>query len=244
LWREEIICVLRPQPRIAIVTPWHNHVELADAYFEAVLPEMEEGDELLVVDNASDPPLTFGTLVSGENLGFARGSNLGMRSTDCDAVLFLNNDIRHTRRGWLAEIRKALEPGVLVGPLRFGDHASVDGEPMPYIDGWCLAGMRSDLLELGGFDEELEEPAYWSDNLLCFEARAHGMTLRDVRVGLQHLENVTAGDQYTPSVMAAATANRARYEARVRLERSRCAKADRDRLVGEGQQRQPVEPRL
>ena len=95
-------------------------------------------------------------------------------------VLFLNNDIRMTDHRWLEDIREAVEPGVLVGPLRYDNHAKVDDQHLPYIDGWCLAGMREDLLELGGFDESLEEPAYYSDNLLCLEARAHGMTLRDV----------------------------------------------------------------
>lgn len=201
---------------ISIVTPWFNHLELADDYFEAVLPEMDEGDECLIVDNASDPPLLFGTLRSEENLGYARGSNLGLRKAKGDAVLFLNNDIEHTGRGWLAKIRHALEPGVLVGPFRNHPQASVDGNSFPYIDGWCIAGMRDDLLRLGGFDEELLEPAYYSDNLLCLEARAAGMTLREVRPTLAHLENVTAGRWNDPAVRAATAANHERYVARVR----------------------------
>jgi GT2 family glycosyltransferase len=201
---------------IAIVTPWKDHLDLADDYFEAVLPEMEEGDECIVVDNDSDPPLKFGTLPVSQNLGFCGGCNLGLHSTNCDAVLFLNNDIELRRRGWLSEIRKALEPGVLVGPLRGDTHAWIDGTPLPYIDGWCLAGMREDLLELGGFDETLAEPAYYSDNLLCLEARAAGMTLRDVRVGLHHKLNATAGPAFESRVREATAVNRVRYEARAR----------------------------
>lgn len=203
-------------PRIAVVTPWHDHLELADDYFEAVLPELERGDESIVVDNASDPPLQFGTLRLERNLGFSGGCNAGLRAAKAAAVLFLNNDVVHTRRGWLGEIRAALEPGVLVGHMRFGNHADVDGTRYPYLDGWCLAGMRHDLLRLGGFDESLDEPAYYSDNLLSLEARAAGMTLREVRVGLTHLENVTAGKAADPSVRAATQANHARYVARVR----------------------------
>lgn len=202
---------------LTVVTPWLNHVDLADDYFEAVLPELEDGDKAVIVDNASDPPLLFGTLTPGQNLGFARGSNLGLRAADTDAVLFLNNDIALGRRGWLEEIRQALAPGVIVGPLRFDAHADVDGDKLPYIDGWCLAGMRSDLLELGGFDETLEEPAYYSDNILCLEARAAGMTLREVRVGLHHLENVTAkGLAADNRVREVSAANRLRYLTRAR----------------------------
>jgi GT2 family glycosyltransferase len=202
--------------RIAIVTPWLNHLELADDYFEAVLPEMEDGDENIIVDNGSEPPLQFATLSPGANLGFCGGSNLGLHSATADAVLFLNNDIVLERRGWLNEIREALEPGVLVGPLRDGRHADVDGQAFPYLDGWCLAGMRQDLLSLGGFDESLSEPAYFSDNLLCLVARVAGMELRPLRPGLRHLENRTAGDQWNLIVRAASSDNHARYQARVR----------------------------
>lgn len=201
---------------VTVVTPWHNHLELADDYFEAVLPELEDGDMCGVVDCGSNPPLPFGTLQPGENLGFSRGSNCGLAAATTDVVLFLNNDIALGQPGWLNQMREAVEPGVLAGPLRRDRHADVDGNPFPYLDGWCLAGMREDLLSLGGFDESLEEPAYFSDNLLCLEARAVGMSLREVRVSLRHKENATAGRANRPEVVAASTANRARYVARAR----------------------------
>lgn len=202
---------------IAIVTPWIDHLELADDYFEAVLPEMEDGDENIIVDNGSQPPLQFASAPSpGENLGFCGGCNYGLRLATADAVLFLNNDIAVEAPGWLSNVREALTPGVLVGPMRSGLHAVVDGRPIPYIEGWCLAGMRTDLLALGGFDETLAEPAYYSDNLLCLEAESRGMELRDLRVGLRHLENRTAGSAWEPSVQAASSDNRARYQARAR----------------------------
>ncbi len=177
---------------------------------------MEEGDENIIVDNGSDPPLKFATLSPSRNLGFSAGSNAGLRHATADAVLFLNNDIAHRRRGWLAEIRQALEPGVLVGGLRFDRHADVDGIQFPYLDGWCLAGMREDLLALAGFDESLEEPAYYSDNLLCLEARSAGMTLREVPIWLSHRESYTSKPATNPNVQAATAANRARYIARAR----------------------------
>jgi GT2 family glycosyltransferase len=203
---------------VSIVTCWLGHHELAADYIEAVEDELEEDDEVVIIDNGDAPPLPlhFRVIVVGENLGFAEGSNSGLRRARCEAVLFLNNDIRLGRSGWLDDIRQLIEPGVLVGPLRTDAHASVDGQPMPYLDGWCLAGMRDDLLGLGGFDSGLAEPAYYSDNLLCLEARATGMTLRDVRVGLVHKLNATAGHGSQPDVQAAAAPNRLRYIARAR----------------------------
>lgn len=200
---------------IAIVTPWHEHLELAEGYFRAV-DRRREGDELIVVDNGSDPPLPFATLRLDSNLGFSAGSNAGLRQATADAVLFLNNDVELVRSHWLEELREALESKVLVGPLRFDRHSDIGNLKLPYIDGWCLAGMREDLLALGGFDEKLGEPAYFSDNLLCLEARAAGMTLRDVHVGLRHITNATAGPGWGPEVQTATSFNRARYEARAR----------------------------
>lgn len=202
--------------RITVVTPWVEHLELADDYFEAVLPELEDYDRNVIIDNGSNPPLAFGTVRPKRNLGFCRGSNLGLELATTDAVLFLNNDISYLRRGWLREIRKQLEPDVLVGPLRTDRHADVDGQQMPYLDGWCLAGMRRDLVRLGGFDERLDEPGYYSDNLLCLEARAAGMRLRGIQVGLHHKLNATAGPAWGERVRAASAANHARYLARAR----------------------------
>ncbi len=130
------------------------------------------------------------------NSGFSHASNLGLELAQTDAVLFLNNDIFATAPGWLEPIREALEPGVLVGPvIRYDEHGSVAGHQLPYVDGWCLAGMREDLLELGGWDEGYEEPSYYGDNDLCFRARLAGMTLREVRSPhICHLASQTASD--------------------------------------------------
>lgn len=217
VWREEVIATIRPHehPTIAVVTPWTNHLEL-QADFERAIELGPPPNELIVVDNASDPPLDFAAVRSDRNLGFSGGSNLGLRETTSDIVVFLNNDVALARPGWLAEIKHAVEPGVLAGPIRSGRHADVDGQSFPYIDGWCLAGMREDLLALDGWDETFDEPSYYGDNDLCLRARAAGMTLRDVQPGLVHKLNGTAGSADTPEVRRASAANRDRYEARVR----------------------------
>jgi len=202
---------------VAVVTPWRDRREFHDAYMQA----MEAGpmpDELIVVDNASDPPLEFATVRLDTNLGFAGGSNAGLHAATADIVAFVNNDVMLGEAGWLETLCAAVEPGVLVGAvLRTDSHAWVDGLEVPYLDGWCLAGTRDDLLELGGFDETLAEPAYYSDNLLCLEARAAGFQLREEpRVRLQHLCNGSIGPEDRERQRAASRANRDRYVARVR----------------------------
>ena len=201
---------------VAVVTAWHNHRELLGDYRAAV----EMGpmpDELLVVDNGSDPPLSFAAIRNDENAGFTRANNQGLDAATCETVVFLNNDIAATQHGWLEELVDAVEPGVLVGHrLRSDQHTIVDGHVYPYLDGWCLAGLRDELLDLGGFDETLAEPAYYSDNLLCLEARDAGMTLREVPVGLIHKGGITSEMPGNKHVEIVTLGNRRRYQQRVR----------------------------
>ncbi len=216
IWREELVAKVRPHqrgPSITVVTPWLNHPELVDDYMDAIL--VGNPDDLIVVDNASEPPLDLPGIRLDTNEGFSKACNIGLRAATTDAVLFLNNDIALTRSDWLQRIRAELEPGVLIGAqIRNEPHAHVDGEPLPYLDGWCIGGIRDDLNELGGFDESYDEPAYFSDNDLCLRARGQGMTLREVRVGLVHKLNMTAG--HGPDVTRATAANYERYAERAR----------------------------
>lgn len=199
----------------AVVTPWTDHEDLWEDYSEAI--DAAQPDQVLIVDNASEPPLAFAQIRLEANLGFCGGSNVGLRAATTDIVVFLNNDVALTSGDWLTKLLAALEPGVLVGArLRTDRHADVDGHPMPYLDGWCLAGTRDDFRTLGGWNTQLAEPAYYSDNLLCLEARAAGMTLREVPVGLHH-KNFTSGRMLARDhVQRVTLENQARYQERAR----------------------------
>jgi len=220
VWREEVVAIVAPDVArslsITVVTPWLNHRELEQDYWAAI--DHAGPCAVIVLDNGSDPPLGFATVRLDKNRGFAYACNDGLRMARTDAVLFLNNDIAALEDAWLGRITAALEPGVLVGAeLRHDRHGDIDGIPLPYLDGWCLAGMTADLRELE-FDEEFREPSYYGDNDLCFRARLAGMRLREVRVGLRHKGNVTAGPPSDPDVIAATLANRALFAAKVRRE--------------------------
>lgn len=197
---------------IAVVTAWHNHTELAPDYFAAT----REATERVIVDNGSNPRLDFADIRLNRNHGFCMANNIGLHHTHADIVVFLNNDIRGGRPHWLRELADHVRMGTLAGArIRYDHHADIDGKPVPYLDGWCLAGRRQDLLELGGWDDTLAEPAYWSDNLLCLEARAAGFQLVEVNTGLTHLENVTANDNKR-AVTQASRMNHHRYQQRAR----------------------------
>lgn len=190
---------------ITVVTPWFGAPELREGYWTAITASPP--DEVYIIENGvgggyDDIEIditTFGSPYTHRvhsfprNLGFSRACNVGLNAARCDAVLFLNNDVAATDGGWLEQIREALRPGVLVGAqIRTDAHTQVDGRTIPYLDGWCLAGMTDDLIELGGWDEGYEEPSYFGDNDLCLRAKAAGMKLVQVPVGLRHLGNYTS----------------------------------------------------
>ncbi len=218
VWRDEITCMVRPHTvrSITIVTPWHNGHEFIDDYMRAVSFRSPR-DELIVIDNASDPPLPLDTTRLDENVGFAAANNLGLWAAQSEAVLFLNNDVVARSPDWLEPIRAMLEPGVFVGAqLRYDKHGQVDGEPHPYIDGWCLAGMTDDLRMIYGFDEKYVEHGYYADNDISFRARMAGITLKEARVPITHLRDTRYPVMPSPHVQEVTVRNKQRFEARVR----------------------------
>lgn len=197
-------------PSVTVVTAWVNHRELERDYWAAI---RTENVQVIVVDNGSDPPLPNAWRLN-DNRGFHHACNQGLLLARTDAVLFLNNDIAPIAPGWLEPLRAELQPGVLVGAqLRYDDHGSINGEPLPYLDGWCLASMRQDLIDLGGWDEGYLEPAYYGDNDLSLRARAAGMTLREARVGLHHKNGATHDPAQDDHRARVTLENRARFAA-------------------------------
>lgn len=214
---------------ITIVTPWYQSHELALGYQRAV-GVRQETDRLIIVDNGDAPDINGAQPVGDRveitamgdlsprficaNLGFSKACNVGLSAVETPAVLFLNNDVRMTSPYWLETIRSALKPGVLVGArLRHDPHTTVDGQSVPYLDGWCVAGFTSDIRDLGGWNEDFEEPAYYGDNELCARAVAAGMELVAVPVGLRHIANYTSRRM---DVSGVSQRNRERFQTIVR----------------------------
>jgi GT2 family glycosyltransferase len=108
---------VRPTLSVLIVA-WNSREELAHT-LPALLPELEEGDELIVVDNDSTDgtadavaSLAPGARIvhSGRNAGFAAGCNEGAAQARGDLLVLLNPDAAPhpgfgdaIRRPWLEE---------------------------------------------------------------------------------------------------------------------------------------------
>jgi GT2 family glycosyltransferase len=180
---------------LTIVTPWWNHLDLLPDYRDVIAAGIP--DEIIIVDNGSEPIFecdAFKVIRNRTNRGFSRACNQGLHAATSDAVLFLNNDIRRIDPDpWADKIKAALKPGTLVGAnLRNAVHSNVDGHIIPYLDGWCMGGMRDDLQALGGWDESYAEPSYYGDNDLCVRAIARGFQFIQIDLPFMHLLNATA----------------------------------------------------
>lgn len=204
---------------LSIVTPWWNHLDLLDDYLKVVF--VSGANEVIVIDNGSEPPFEcemFTVIRNNTNRGFSRACNQGLRAAKSDVVLFLNNDIRPSfDRTWGDELLERVESGILVGAHYRNDaHTMVDGMPNPYLDGWCLGGMKQDLIDLGGWDENYAEPSYYGDNDLCLRATSKGFLLMPIDLPIYHTGNTTSKildlSKVTP-------ANYAMFAARVRESR-------------------------
>lgn len=106
---------MRPTLSVLIVA-WNSREELART-LPALLPELGEGDELIVVDNDSDDGTAEAVaklapaaraVPSGGNLGFAAACNLGAAQAEGELLVILNPDAaprpgfgEAIRRPWL-----------------------------------------------------------------------------------------------------------------------------------------------
>ena len=103
--------------RRIVVVNWRKP-DLTLRALRSLVPQMHEGDRLVVVDNGSgDDSLErlrskeWDVVETGRNLGFGAGVNAGARDMDEDALVLLNNDAV-AEEGFLDAITAPLGAGV------------------------------------------------------------------------------------------------------------------------------------
>jgi hypothetical protein len=92
-------------PTVAVSCNWWNHAELLDDFCEAV--EGEAWDDLVVMDNASDPETTTlldariealgGRVIHRVTNSQIEACSESVDATSAEVVVFLNNDVRKRR---------------------------------------------------------------------------------------------------------------------------------------------------
>jgi len=195
----------------SVVIVAYNSGELLQQCLDALAAQTMPEFEAIIVDNASTdgslerlrlPDRRFRLVPAGANLGFAAGSNLGIRKSCAPWIATLNPDALPAP-GWLAAMRRAtsrhphvamfgstqvdaVNPGRLDGcgdaysflgiawRGRYGSPvAAVPPEGEAFAPCAAAALYRRDVLEtVGGFDEAFF--CYCEDVDLAFRIRLHG----------------------------------------------------------------------
>jgi len=139
-------------PALAVVVVCHNSAGDVGRSLQTLLEQLQPGDELVVVDNASTDATADAVralapdavlLEPGANLGFAGGANLGAAHSGAPLLFFLNPDAR-AEPGCLDELRRAgvRQPGwgawqALV-TLPGGELINTAGNPVHFLGfGWA-----------------------------------------------------------------------------------------------------------
>ena len=218
----ELPIVITGKPRtVSIITPWRDHPELIFAYEQAV----KGADEVIIVDNGSDPERALLLLAMVERLGgkyirngsnkaFAEANNQGLAQATGDVILFMNNDIQATKSDWLDGVRYAIPENSLVGQSK--QYREVAGVVIPYLEGFCIGGTREVWQKLNGWDAVAYQGSYWEDNDLCWRAIRSGLRLGQMDLGIMHLNGGNTTSKHTPGAYDHSLPNRLTFEARVK----------------------------
>ena len=200
---------------ISIITPWLNCPELVRTYERSV-----NTAEVIVIDNGSDLDAAAkikamttrqrGIYIRNEaNAKYAAANNQGLAVATGDIIIFMNNDIE-APPGWLHQVKRDVKDGALYGPSLLT--RMVAGQPMPYLEGYCIAATRDTWNALGGWDETYQG-MYWEDNDLCWRAMGAGFKLVETKWPVWHYGNYTSGK--TPGAYDSSVTNQATFEKRV-----------------------------
>lgn len=151
-----------PAPKVSIVVPIYGRYDFIE-YQMALLaddPDMRWAELIYVIDDPGIAPEAvrlcqdiypiFGVpcrvVVSDQNNGFAKATNMGARIARGPLLLMLNSDVMPRRHGWLAEMVEAYEslpsPGALGPRLLFPDgslqHGGMEFVQEPWFPGVWL----------------------------------------------------------------------------------------------------------
>lgn len=108
---------------VSIVIATTNRKEDLKKCLKSLMHATYKNEEIILIDNASDPPVSAGFLKgfkkikllrSGKNLGAAGGRNLGIKHAKGDFILFMDDDAV-ADKGMIKELLKVLQSEKAVG---------------------------------------------------------------------------------------------------------------------------------
>jgi N-acetylglucosaminyl-diphospho-decaprenol L-rhamnosyltransferase len=169
--------------------------------YEAVV--VKNGDDLetdTVLERMRDRGLPLEVVRPGENVGAARGRNLGAARCAGDAIVFLDDDVVFLGTGWDDVLREALDHHPQIGAtgafgvIYYSDDTddfiqrfTIPGHvvPVAWQSGFCLAVKRAALEAIGGWDEKTYDLVGAEDMGLGYALREQGWQTVSTRTPLE-----------------------------------------------------------
>jgi len=198
------------KPLVSIILPVWDVCDLTEQFCDAVLGHtLKPSNELIIIDNGStdrtpyylkarqkDYPDRLTIVTNEKNEGYPRGLNQGLLIAQSDYLVCVSNDIYFYRSDWLETLMAPLQQNKkrLVGPryIDWNPLTEINGQMIPYLEGWMLAFHRRFLKDVGYFDEGFS-PAWYEDVDLSWRAMRHGYELVQVdTLPVKHLYGKTA----------------------------------------------------
>lgn len=185
----------------------HSQLELAKLCIRSVLNGGGEFDLILTANGNPDAAQYFNLLakihphirvvVNEVNKGFIFPNEVALSLTNTELFCMVNDDCI-LPLGWLGKIKPSFElnpKAAIVGPrgfrLRDNFVGGLEGSPIEYIEGVCLA-VRTDLAKQHGlFDPELKW-AYGEDAELSIRMRSLGYTIHQADFPIHHKPGSTS----------------------------------------------------
>ncbi len=112
--------------RISVVIVTYNRPAEANKAILSLLNQSSKPFEIILIDDASDPPFILEEITSkiniirfDEEIGLSAARNYGIKTAKGDYVAFIDDDCIATKT-WIEEVQKAIKTGgdILGGPLK------------------------------------------------------------------------------------------------------------------------------
>lgn len=184
-----------------------NNITITNKCIESILKNTDVPSRLIIVDNGSEKSVRdYLSVIEGndnvkidvifneKNLGFPRGMNIGIRSSNSKFVCLLNNDTIVTH-GWLSNMIKIGVKNTEIGVVNpasnnFGQYPPKGRDLESYSDelgkqfsekyievgqciGFCMLIKREVIEKIGLLDEE-QGFMFFEDTDYCYKARKAG----------------------------------------------------------------------
>lgn len=200
--------------QVDIIIPVYNQTELTRACLESIKKNSDLPHNIIIIDNASgsqtrdflekakaeSPNITL--IRNGENLGWVKAINQGIKASRAPYICIMNNDTVVRSGGWLSGLVTVALMSRDIGLInpRFEIKKKVPAdEPFIEIDfcrGYCVLIKREVIDRIGGLDESYGLGYYDDDDLSVRAIRAGYRCVRANSVFVEHIGDSTFSDLF------------------------------------------------